>query len=61
MKNINKEINSAKVSVNINTKIGIKIMEKISNMKDSNNSPISFYYQFEDTKSKTKILEIFHW
>jgi len=30
-------------------------------MKDSNNNPISFYYEFEDTNAKTKILEKFHW
>jgi len=33
--------------------------EKISNMKDSNNNPISFYYEFEDTNAKTKNLEKF--
>ena len=30
-------------------------------MKYSNNNPISFYYEFEDTNVKTKILEKFHW
>jgi len=29
-------------------------------MKDSNNNPISFYYEFEDNNIKTKILEKFH-
>jgi len=29
-------------------------------MKDYNNSPISFYYELEDTNAKNKILEKFH-
>ena len=51
---IKKEINSARVAININIKNKQNILDQISNLKDNNNNPISILYEYESLKNDKK-------